>query len=404
MSGISGISGNGNKGGNGGNGGSAQDGFQQLYGYPPEGVWAAPGRVNLIGEHTDYNDGFALPFGLPQRTEVAAARRTDRILRVHSADAPSGAVTLDLGGLDPAHPPQGPASWAAYPAGVAWALLDAGLPVGGADLHVRSDVPTGAGLSSSAALEVATALALTDLYAIPLTRPELAALARRAENAYVGVPCGIMDQTASACATRGHALHLDTRSLDRRHIPFDCAAAGLRLLVIDTRVKHALADGAYARRRASCHGAAEALGLPALRDLPYEELEQALPRLPDPIARKRVRHVVTENERVLRVEELLGAGRLREAGPLLTEGHLSLRDDYEVSCPELDLAVSTANAAGAYGSRMTGGGFGGSALSLIDADAEEEVTRAVTNAFLRADFTAPRVTTASPSPGAVRLL
>ncbi|MGW6842613.1 galactokinase [Streptomyces sp. NPDC054958] len=383
---------------------SAQDGFRQLYGYPPEGVWAAPGRVNLIGEHTDYNDGFALPFALPQRTEVAAARRTDLTLRVHSADVPSGAVTLDLAGLDPAHPPQGPESWAAYPAGVAWALLDAGLPVGGADLHVRSDVPTGAGLSSSAALEVATALALTDLYGIALTRTELAALARRAENAYVGVPCGIMDQTASACATGGHALHLDTRSLDRRHIPFDCAAAGLRLLVIDTRVKHALADGAYAQRRASCHRAAEVLGLPALRDLPYEELEQTLPRLADPVGRKRVRHVVTENERVLRTEELLRAGRLREAGPLLTEGHLSLRDDYEVSCPELDLAVSTANAAGAYGSRMTGGGFGGSALSLIDADAESAVTRAVTNAFLRADFAPPRITTASPSPGAVRLL
>ncbi|WKD30798.1 galactokinase [Streptomyces xanthophaeus] len=384
--------------------GSAADEFRQLYGYPPEGVWAAPGRVNLIGEHTDYNDGFVLPFALPQRTEVAVARRTDRILRVHSADVPAGAVTLDLADLDPARPPQGDASWAAYPAGVVWALLDAGLPVGGADLHVRSDVPAGAGLSSSAALEVATGLALTDLYGITLTRPELAALARRAENAYVGVPCGIMDQTASACATEGHALHLDTRSLEQRHIPFDCAAAGLRLLVIDTRVKHALADGAYGRRRASCHRAAGALGLPALRDLPYEELEQALARLDDPVQRKRARHVVTENERVLKIEALLRAGRLRETGPLLTQGHLSLRDDYEVSCPELDLAVATANAAGAYGSRMTGGGFGGSALSLIDADAERSVTRAVTDAFRGAGFTPPRITTASPSPGATRLL
>ncbi|MFJ3514267.1 galactokinase [Streptomyces sp. NPDC090131] len=384
--------------------GSAQDGFRQLYGYSPEGVWAAPGRVNLIGEHTDYNDGCALPFALPQRTEVAAARRTDSTLRVHSADVPSGAVTLDLAGLDPASPPRGAASWAAYPAGAVWALLDAGLPVGGADLHVRSDVPTGAGLSSSAALEVATALALTDLYGIALTRPELAALARRAENAYVGVPCGVMDQMASACATGGHALHLDTRSLEQRHIPFDCAAAGLRLLVIDTRVKHALADGAYAQRRASCHRAAEALGLPALRDVPYEGLERALARLDDPVACKRVRHVVTENERVLRIEELLRAGRLREAGPLLTEGHVSLRDDYEVSCPELDLAVSTADAAGAYGSRMTGGGFGGSALALIDADAEGPVTRAVTEAFRRADLTPPRITTAAPAAGATRLV
>lgn len=382
--------------------GTAQE-FHALYGYPPEGVWAAPGRVNLIGEHTDYNDGFALPFALPQRTEVAAAPRADGILRLHSADTRTGVVTLDLAALDPAHPPQGAESWAAYPAGVFWALLDAGLPVKGADLHVRSDVPTGAGLSSSAALEVATALALADLYGLPLSRPELAALARRAENAYVGVPCGVMDQMASACATDGHALHLDTRSLEQRHIPFDCAAAGMRLLVIDTRVKHALADGAYAQRLATCHGAAAALGVPALRDLPYEGLERALARLGDPVARQRVRHVVTENERVLRIEELLRAGRLRETGPLLTEGHISLRDDYEVSCPELDLAVATADAAGAYGSRMTGGGFGGSALALIDAAAGPAVTRAVTDAFRQSGYAAPRITSAAPSAGAARL-
>ncbi|MGW6855947.1 galactokinase [Streptomyces xanthophaeus] len=378
--------------------------FRELYGYGPEGVWAAPGRVNLIGEHTDYNDGFALPFALPQRTEVAAARRTDGILRVHSADVPSGAVTFELAALDPAHPPQGADSWAAYPGGVVWALLDADLPVSGADLTIRSDVPTGAGLSSSAALEVATALALTDLHGLPLTRPELAALARRAENDYVGVPCGVMDQMASACATDGHALHLDTRSLEQRHIPFDCAAAGLRLLVVDTRVKHALADGAYAQRRSSCHEAAAALGLPALRDLPYGELDRALARLGDPVLRSRVRHVVTENERVVRTEELLRAGRLRETGPLLSAGHASLRDDYEVSCPELDLAVATADAAGAYGSRMTGGGFGGSALALIDAEAEAEVGRAVTRAFRDAGYAAPRITAAAPSAGATRLV
>ncbi|MFE2878165.1 galactokinase [Streptomyces roseus] len=383
---------------------TAADGFHRLYGAAPEGVWAAPGRVNLIGEHTDYNDGFVLPFALPHRTEVAAARRPDRTLRIHSHDVPSGMVTVHLDHLDPARPPQGPQSWAAYPAGAVWALLDAGLPLGGADLHIRSDVPTGAGLSSSAALEVATALALTDLYGIPLTRPELAALARRAENAYVGVPCGVMDQMASGCATAGHALHLDTRTLEQRHIPFDCAAAGLRLLVIDTRVKHALGDGAYAERLASCHGAAAALGLPALRDLPYEDLEPALAGLRDPVRRRRVRHVVTENERVGRVEELLRTGRLRETGPLLSEGHASLRDDYEVSCPELDLAVATAEAAGAYGARMTGGGFGGSALALIDADAEAAVTRAVTEAFAAAGFKPPHVTAAAPAAGAERVL
>ncbi|MFD3539066.1 galactokinase [Streptomyces sp. NPDC058662] len=378
-------------------------GFRVLYGHPPEGVWAAPGRVNLIGEHTDYNDGFVLPFALPQRTEVAAARRTDRILRVHSVGTASGTVSRDLAELDPVHPPQGPDSWAAYPAGVAWALLEADVPIGGADLYIRSDVPAGAGLSSSAALEVATALALDDLYALGLTRTELAALARRAENAYVGVPCGVMDQMVSACAVEGHALHLDTRTLAQRHIPFDCASAGLRLLVIDTRVKHSLADGAYAERRAACHRAAAALGVPSLRDVPYGDLERALARLDDPVGRKRVRHVVTENERVRRTGELLRAGRLREAGPLLTEGHLSLRDDYEVSCPELDLAVSAAGAAGAHGSRMTGGGFGGSALSLIDADAEPAVTRAVTEAFVREGYAPPRVTAAAPSAGAARL-
>ncbi|MFI5617059.1 galactokinase [Streptomyces sp. NPDC051567] len=377
--------------------------FEKVYGYPPEGVWAAPGRVNLIGEHTDYNDGFVLPFALPQRTEVAAARRADGMLRLHSAYVPSGVVTLEVTGLDPAHPPQGADRWTGYPAGMVWALLDAGLPAGGADLHIRSDVPTGAGLSSSAALETATGLALTELYGIPLTRSALAVLARRAENAYVGVPCGIMDQMASACATEGHALHLDTRTLEQRHIPFDCASAGLRLLVVDTRVTHDLADGAYAQRRASCRAAAESLGIPTLRDLPYPELEQALGRLTDPVQRRRVRHVVTENERVARVGELLSAGRLRETGRLLTEGHTSLRDDYEVSCPELDLAVSTADAAGAYGSRMTGGGFGGSALALIDVDAEPEVTRALAEAFRRAGFAPPHVMAAEPSAGAGRI-
>ncbi|MEU8777536.1 galactokinase [Streptomyces sp. NPDC048606] len=386
--------------------------FLELYGVPPEGVWAAPGRVNLIGEHTDYNDGFALPFALPQRTEVAVARRTDGLLRLHSADVPGGVVTLELADLDPARPPRGAARWAGYPAGVVWALLESarapgarggGEPVTGADLHVRSTVPTGAGLSSSAALEVATALALTELYGLAPTRPELAALARRAENAYVGVPCGVMDQMASACATEGNALHLDTRTLRTAHVPFDCAAAGLALLVIDTRVSHDLADGAYAERLASCRRAAAALGLPALRDLPYADLEPALAGLADATDRRRVRHVVTENERVAQVTELLRAGRLRETGPLLGRGHASLRDDYEVSCPELDLAVATAEAAGAYGARMTGGGFGGSALALIDADAAPEVTRALTRAFHRADFAPPRVTTAAPAPGAARL-
>ncbi|MCC2278438.1 galactokinase [Streptomyces sp. ET3-23] len=341
--------------------------FRTVYGKPPAGVWAAPGRVNLIGEYTDFNDGFVMPFALPHCTRVAAAPRTDGRLRLYSRDA-QGGVTEE------------PRGWAAYPAGVAWALREAGLPVGGADVYVESDVPVGAGLSSSAALEVATALALTELYDAGLPGPELARLAQRAENAFVGVPCGIMDQMASACCRAGHALHLDTRDLSMRQIPLALEQWGLRLLVIDTRVKHELGDGAYAARRAGCESAARRLGVRALREVACGELQAALGELPA-AERPLVRHVVTENDRVERVAALLAAGDSRAAGPLLTEGHASLRDDFRVSCAELDVVVETAVKAGALGARMTGGGFGGSAIALVDGADEERVTKAVTEAL-----------------------
>jgi galactokinase len=374
------------------------DAFTEVYGRRPEGTWAAPGRVNLIGEHTDYNDGFVMPLALPHTCRVAAARRDDGRLRLHSSGADGGVVDLPLDGLAP-----GTGGWAAYPAGVAWALREAGLPVGGAAVPVDSDVPTGAGLSSSAALEVATGLALDGLYGLGLDAPRLARLAQRAENAFVGVPCGIMDQTASACCTEGHALFLDTRDLSSRQVPLDLPAHGLTLLVVDTRVQHELGDGAYARRRAGCEEGARRLGVPALRDISADALETSLTRVDDPRTRRLVRHVVTENDRVRRAVSLLDAGDVRALGGVLTAGHASLRDDFAVSCAELDLAVDTAVAAGALGARMTGGGFGGSAIVLAEEGSAAAVGDAVRTAFARAGHGEPRLFPAVPGPGARRV-
>ncbi|MGW7378829.1 galactokinase [Streptomyces sp. NPDC054794] len=381
-----------------------REGFAALYGAAPEGVWSAPGRVNLIGEHTDYNDGFVMPFALPHATTAALSRRDDGVLRLHSANLAGdagGVVELSLDALEP----QSDRSWTAYPAGVVWALREAGHPVTGADIHLASTVPSGAGLSSSAALEVVIALALNDLFGLGLQRWQLARLCQRAENVYVGAPTGIMDQTASACCEAGHALFLDTRDLSQRQIPFDLAAEGLRLLVVDTRVKHAHSDGEYGKRRAGCEKGAALLGVDALRDVPYDGLDEALARLGDDEeeVRRLVRHVVTEDQRVERVVALLESGEPRVIGPVLTEGHASLRDDFRISCPELDLVVDTALAAGALGARMTGGGFGGSAIVLAEAAEVDTLGKAVEEAFAAAGFTAPRVFEAVPAAGARRV-
>ncbi|MET8585071.1 galactokinase [Streptomyces collinus] len=378
-----------------------QERFAELYGARPEGVWAAPGRVNLIGEHTDYNDGFVMPFALPHQATAAVSRRTDGVLRLHSADVGDTVVELRLDSLAPGSD----RNWTAYPAGVVWALREAGHPVTGADVHLASTVPTGAGLSSSAALEVVIALALDDLFDLGLQRWQLARLCQRAENVYVGAPTGIMDQTASACCAQGHALFLDTRDLSQRQIPFDLAAEGLRLLVVDTQVKHAHSGGEYGRRRAGCEKGAALLGVDALRDIPYDGLDAALARLGDEeeVARL-VRHVVTEDRRVERVVSLLHDGETRAIGPVLTEGHASLRDDFRISCPELDLAVDTALSHGALGARMTGGGFGGSAIVLAEATDVPTLTKAIEEAFTAASFTPPRTFEAVPSAGARRVV
>ncbi|AWW39149.1 MULTISPECIES: galactokinase [Streptomyces] len=385
----------------GGVAGAVAERFRELYGADPDGVWAAPGRVNLIGEHTDYNDGFVMPFALPHVAVAAVSRRTDGVLRLHSADVEGGVTERSADALEPGSDK----SWTAYPAGVVWALRAAGHPVTGADIHLSSTVPAGAGLSSSAALEVVVALALNDLFSLGLKGWELARLCQRAENVYVGAPVGIMDQTASACCTAGHALFLDTRDLSQKQIPFDLAAQGMRLLVVDTRVKHEHSTGEYGKRRAGCEKGAALLGVDALRDIPYDGLEAALERLGDEAeVRRLVRHVVTEDERVERVVALLESGETRAIGPVLTAGHASLRDDFRVSCPELDLVVETAVSAGALGARMTGGGFGGSAVVLAEAADVDAITKAVEEAFASAGLTAPRVFEAVPSAGARRLV
>jgi galactokinase len=356
-------------------------------GTPPAGVWAAPGRVNVIGEHTDYNDGFAAPMAIDRYTAVAAAPRSDGLLRMISAvGAYRGRVTeVPLDALSP-HPAR---AWTSYPAGVAWTLLAAGVldrgSFGGADLAFTSTVPVGAGLSSSAALECATGLALAGLAVADLPPALLAQLAQRAENSYVGVPCGPLDQLAATFGVAGAVLFIDTRTRAVTPYPFDLPAAGLTLLVIDTRVHHDHADSGYADRRAACERAARELGVPALRDLTPDDLPRAARQLDDKTAR-RVRHVVTEDERVLEFVALLSAGdlsgvRLEEAGKLLTASHISLRDDFEVSSAELDAVVDAALRAGAYGARMTGGGFGGSAIALTSLDRAAAVSAAVQEAL-----------------------
>jgi len=375
----------------------ARELFRSRFGGTADGVWFAPGRVNLMGEHTDYNEGYVLPFALGQGIVAAAARRADRRLVLCSAREP-GQVEVDLDRLAPG----GVTGWAAYPAGVAWALAAAGHEVPGAALAIDSGVPAGAGLSSSAALECVTALALTELAGPARDRRELAAIARRAENDFVGVPSGIMDQSASLLSQRGHALLLDCRSLESSQVPFDPAASRARLLLINTRVRHELTAGEYGRRRAECARAAGLLGVPSLR---YLTDTAELDRIDDPVLRRRARHVVTDDQRVLEVVGWLTSApgdAYPEIGRLLTQAHLSLRDDFEISWPEADVAVEAALAAGALGARMIGGGFGGSVLALVREDAADPVRAAVADAFARRSWTAPEFLAAAPSDGARR--
>ncbi|MFC5910663.1 galactokinase [Streptacidiphilus monticola] len=372
--------------------------FAALYGSEPEGVWQAPGRVNLIGEHTDYNDGFVLPVALPQAARLAVARRADGVVRLHSAQGAGGTVEFTLDSLRPGSVP----GWGAYLAGALWVLREQGHALSGLDLHLDSDVPTGAGLSSSAALECALLLACDELFGLGIDRPTLARLAQRSENDYVGAPVGVMDQTASLCCAEGAALFLDTRDLSQRQVPLDLAGAGLALLVVDTRVEHGHADGEYRHRRSGCERAARLLGVPALRDV--EDVDAALAALADDEEAQRLaRHVLTENDRVREAVRLLDAGEFRALGPVLTAGHASQRDDFRISCPQSDLVVETALAQGALGARQTGGGFGGCVIVLTTPDLAPAIAEAVTSAFASHAWNAPTSFLATPAPGARRV-
>ena len=361
----------------------------------PAVVASAPGRVNLIGEHTDYNGGLCLPLALPHRTTIRITPRPDQRLKLRSAqeDEAWEGVVEDR-----------PDGWAAYVAGVVGALRADGDDVPGFDADVDSDVPLGAGLSSSAALECAAAVAVAALIGLDLDDParrRLASACIRAENDYVGAPTGGMDQTVAMLARPGHALLLDfagDSGDDVRPVPvpLPLEQAGLVLLVIDTRVSHALTDGSYGDRRSECQAAADALGVSALSRADPDRVEA----LADPALRRRTRHVLTENDRVRRAVDLIGSGDWAGLGEVLDASHVSMRDDFEISCPELDVAVTSARRAGALGARMTGGGFGGSAVALVPAPQLDAVRRAVTAAFEESGFAEPAHLVATPGAAA----
>ncbi|KQO01805.1 MULTISPECIES: galactokinase [unclassified Arthrobacter] len=373
--------------------------FTDRFGTEPDGLWAAPGRVNVIGEHTDYNDGFVLPFAINHSTTVAAALRTDRLVRVASTFAPDEApVTADLDSLEEG----GVDGWAAYPLGVLWAMEQSGYRIQGMDLLVDSSVPVGAGLSSSAALECSVAVAANDLAHAGISRRELAGIGQLAENRMVGAPTGIMDQSASLLGEAGHAVFLDCRSGESRLVPLDLEGAGLELMVIDTRVSHSHSTGGYAARRRSCELGAELMGVPALRDLSVKDLAEAAGLLDEETFR-RVRHIVTENARVEDTVRVLSEKGPAEIGPLLIASHASMRDDFEISCAELDTAVDTALDAGAIGARMTGGGFGGAAIALARVGDVTAIRDAVEGAFSAAGFRSPVIFSVLPGAGAARV-
>jgi galactokinase len=373
--------------------------FSDTFGGSAQGRWWAPGRVNLIGEHTDYNDGFVLPLALAQGVAAAARVADAPVLRVRSMQEQQ-TVELPLAELSPGSV----AGWSGYIAGVGWAFRQRGRDVPGLDLVVDGDIPIGAGLSSSAALECAAALAWDSLAGLGADRHELAAITRQAENDFVGAPTGVMDQVASLQGRAEHLVFLDTRSLAVELVPFQLAEAALALLVIDSRAPHALVSGEYAERRESCARAAELLGVRALRDIPIAQLGDALARLDDDLLRRRVRHVVTEDARVLDVVATLRSGAdPREIGRALTASHASMRDDFEITVPEVDTAVAAALDAGAYGSRMTGGGFGGSVLALVEQTTVDAVVTAVESAYADAGFRPPSAFVAAACDGARRL-
>jgi galactokinase len=354
--------------------------FRALYGGEPR-LFRAPGRVNLIGEHTDYNDGFVLPMTINYGTVVAAGLRADRRVRVHSLNFnESGEFDLDTPGALKR------GIWLDYVEGVARALMRRGLKLAGADLALTSDITIGGGLSSSAALEMSVGIALLGISRNELDRVSLALVGQEAEHTHVGMKCGIMDQFIAALGKAGHALLIDCRALQGTLIPLQ--TRDMTVVVCDTRVKHALASSEYNNRRAECEQGVtilrEALpGIRALRDVSWDQFSRLEDRLPE-VVRHRCRHVVSENERTLRAARALQAGNAEEMGRLMVESHKSLREDYEVSCRELDILVDCARSVpGVAGARMTGGGFGGCTVNLVHRQSIEPFREMVTRDYAR---------------------
>ncbi|GAA4347871.1 galactokinase [Angustibacter luteus] len=380
--------------------------FQQAYGAPATGVWAAPGRVNLIGEHTDYNGGLCLPIALPQSTLAAARATATGRLRVRSAQRAGEPVDVALDDIAPGRP----GGWGGYVAGaVAMLAADpAAGPLGGLDIVVDSDVPVGSGLSSSAALSCSAVLAAAELAGLSWAdddegRARLVQLAVRGENVIAQVPSGGLDQAAALHCEAGHALLLDCADHSLEQVPFDVAADGLALLVMDTRAEHTHSGNEYAARRAACEEAARELRVETLREVADDPVEATLAALDERELRPLVRHVVTEIDRVRQVCALLDEGRLPDLGPLFDASHASLRDDYRVSAPGLDVAVEVARSAGALGARMTGGGFGGSAIALVPVGSVDDVALAVHEAFVERGWVEPAFLLAEPSSPGRRL-
>jgi len=364
------------------------------------GVWSAPGRVNLIGEHTDYNGGLVLPLAIDRRTTCTVTLREDRLLRVTSTAGDGEAVELSIDRLAA----DAVAGWSAYVLGVAWALGEMGADlssVNGLDIQLDSDVPIGAGLSSSAAIECAVAVALNDLWQLGLPPMELARAGRLAENSAVGAPTGIMDQAASMLGEKDHAVFLDCMTEVVQTVPLHLEENNLALLIVDTRVEHAHATGGYASRRASCERGAAAMGVTLLSELTVADLPTLSERVDDETFR-RVRHILTENQRVVDTVDALRTKGPLAIGELLCASHASMRDDFEISVPAMDLAVDTAMANGAIGARLTGGGFGGSMVALVHQADVESISAAIASGFAAADYTAPQSFTVHAATGAHR--
>ena len=378
--------------------------FEESFGYEPDGVWSAPGRVNIIGEHVDYQDGLCLPMAISHRCFAAAARTPTNRLRLRSVQDET-VLDIDARTLSP----ETVTGWPAYVAGVLWALGSriSGASTRGMDILIDGQVPLGAGLSSSAALECSAAEAIEDLLSLGTEPLDRVRAAITAETDFAGASTGGLDQSASVLSREGHALFLDCRDFSTRPVPWDLASQGLALLITDTRAEHSHVDGEYTARRADSEQAARELGVDTLRDVEATDpaaLETLLATIQDEVVRRRAHHVITEIQRVREFDALLAAGTVREnvteLGALLNASHDSLREDYEVTVAQLDVAVDAARAAGAHGARMTGGGFGGSTIALVEAEQAEQVAAAIAAAFTEQGFEAPVFFLALPSEGA----